>query len=195
MSGNSSATGGFLEQITPPFSDDDRMNALHDVVVGVLGLTPSLVRPRWQPNEPKQPDATTDWVALGITEVDGTDFPHFQHVNGGPSILTRWQQFAVMVSCYGPNAQRNITELRDSLYVPQNLESLNRFAIKLHGTQPTTTVPELVNNQWINRVDMTVSFVQEVTRDYNILDIASSQGTITANDGVTAQYDTSTTQE
>ena len=52
MSGNTSASGGYLSPTSSPPADDDALSSiLHDLVVGVTGLAPTLVFPRWQPQQ------------------------------------------------------------------------------------------------------------------------------------------------
>ncbi|MFT2520511.1 hypothetical protein ACMWQB_30330, partial [Escherichia coli] len=64
---NTSATGGYLVPAvaSPPLDDDDLDNLLHDMIAGISGLPRAMVRPRWQPTVPKQPEPGVNWCAFG----------------------------------------------------------------------------------------------------------------------------------
>lgn len=189
MGGNSSATGGYLQQLGTSLTDDQIIDAVNGAIAGITGFAGNMIRPRWQLNPPRMPDNGTDWIASGITTRVATDYPVIQHKNGGPDRLTRWSTYTVTISVYGPNAGGNAEILRDGLYISQNLEALSANNIKLRDVGDTTAVPELVNNQWYNRSDIEIRLAISISRDYNVLDIASAEGTITADSGVTATFD------
>lgn len=192
---NSSATGGYLTQTVPALADDLLVDSLTAAIGAVVGIPGNLVRPRWQPNPPRSPENTVNWVAVGIAARRALDYPVIAHQAGGPDVLQRWVNYEVAVSMYGPNAQGNAETLRDGLYIRQNLEQLATADIKLTDAAPEiTAAPELVNNQWYNRADMTIRFQAKTTRAYNVLDIASTSGTITA-DNSTASTETWTTNQ
>ena len=185
---NTSATGGPLPQINAPISKAALEDAFSATVAGILRLSNGLVRPRWQPGPPNQPDAGVDWVSLGITARDTNGFPYVSHAHGGPSTLIRWPILTVLISLYGPNADDYAEELRDALYLNQNLEALNLLGVKLVEAGEVVAVPDLTNVQWINRVDLRTRFAMEQTRQYNILDFASSDGTVTTDTGVSGSF-------
>lgn len=188
MSGHTSATGGPLAQTNPIALDTDLENALHDLITYVLGLTGDLVRPRWQMRPPNQPAIGVTWASFGITRRERFDYPQITHFNGGPDRLTRWTMVHVLVSVYGPNASANAEALRDAMYIGQNNEGLASVGLKITDAGEVTMLPDLINTQFVNRADLPLRFAQAVNRDYNVLDIASSEGPITTVDGVTAEW-------
>jgi len=189
MSGNTSATGGFLTQQNTPLSDQALEDAITAAVRGIIGLPDGMVRPRWQPIPPKQPAPSVNWAAVGITERIGIDYPVIRHFNGGPDRLTRWSSLLVMISIYGPGCQGLAEQLRDGFYIAQNGEQLGALNIKIIDVGKVTAVPDLFNMQWINRSDLSLRLAQAVDRDYAVLDLASSQGFFTADDNVTTEWD------
>jgi len=189
MSGNTSASGGYLRQTNTPLSDTQLEDALVAAVVGICGLPPGMVRPRWQPTPPKQPAPSVNWAAVGITERTGIDYPVIHHFDGGPDRLTRWSNVTVLASVYGPGCQGLAEQLRDGFYIAQNLEQLSLISVKLTEIGTITAVPDMFNMQWINRCDVVMRFNQAVDRDYAVLDLASSSGGIFADDGITTEWD------
>ena len=67
---NNSATGGYLLPTgTNPYpSTLTFLQFMNTVMAGISGLPSALVRPRWQPNPPVQPDIDTDWLAFGVLD-------------------------------------------------------------------------------------------------------------------------------
>lgn len=185
---HSSATGGYLRPTNTPLSDRQLENVLHDALSGMLGIPPDLVRPRWQPRPPSQPSTTLNWCAFGVTLRTPMDYPVVQHFNGGPSRLTRWSAVTVLVSLYGPDCEELALVLQDGLYIAQNREQLELVGIRLTDVGEATSVPDLVNVQWIGHVDVPIRLAQAIDRDYNILDLASSEGTITTDTEVVGAW-------
>lgn len=183
-----SSTGGYLTQLNTPLTDQALEDAITAAIRGIIGLPDGMVRPRWQPQPPKQPAPNVNWAAVGITERTGIDYPAIRHINGGPDRLTRWSRLTVMISIYGPGCQGLAEQLRDGFYIAQNGDQLATFGIKITDVGRVTAVPDLFNMQWINRADLPLRLTQAVDRDYAVLDIASSHGVITADDGVTTEW-------
>lgn len=188
ISQHSSATGGPLPQANTTTTDEQLENVLMDTVAGILNLPHTLVRPRWQPRPPKQPEPNVNWASVGIMSRAATDFPYIKHFPGGPDRLTRWGTLDVMVSLFGPACQELAEQLRDGFYIDQNREQLGAIGVKMIEATNMTAVPDLFNMQWINRFDLTIRFARAVDREYNVLDIASSEGTIATQNGVESEW-------
>lgn len=191
MSGNTSATGGYLRPLTaPPLTDQQLAVFIQAAVVGITGLPGSLVRPRWQKDPPTQPSPDTNWCAIGVTEHRALDFPYVIHDgdanNGnGVDIVARQEYLEVLASFYGPAAAYNGWLLRDGLYVPQNLEGLNQQGIKLIGSGTLAHTGELVNAQFIPRVDLPLTLAREIDTAFGIENLESAEIDFYADDGVT----------
>lgn len=85
MNANTSATGGYLQPIASPpnqenLQDDVLTDLFQEVVVKVTNMDPTLVRPRWQPSPPAQPDVSVSWAAIGIAETRPDVFPSITHL-------------------------------------------------------------------------------------------------------------------
>lgn len=175
---NTSATGGYLSPAASPAPSEDA--ALEDIfqsaIVGVTSIDGKLVRPRWQPKPPKQPSADTDWIAFGVIRQTPDASPYIEHNGGGDGkdTMKRHEDIELAITCYGPNGSKYATILRDSFWLPQNNEGLNAHSISFVDGHEMRPFPELVNQQWIRRHDITLRFRREVVRDYAILNIEAA---------------------
>ena len=159
-------------------AEDAALDAvLQAMVVGITGLDGSLVRPRWQPTLPQQPEPTVNWCAIGVLSATPDFSPWITHVSGpnvtDPSadLSVRYETLDVLATFYGPNAKSYAGVLRDGLGIPQNNEPLNAADIYLIETMPQRRAPELVNQQWINRWDLMIRFTRQIQRVYAVPNI------------------------
>lgn len=161
---NTSATGGYIQPLTPPpISGDQLDGVMQALVVGVTGLPGNLVRPRWQSIEPKSPDLSVDWCGIGVIEYVAESNVSHTHSGVGLGSSTSYQveKMVVSASFYGPNCRSNAALLRAGLMMAQNREALSLLEISLAG-EPTAAsrVPELVNGQWLDRADLQFAIVR-----------------------------------
>ena len=181
MSGNTSASGGYLpeQQLPATLENPGLADLIQGLLAGVTGMDPTLVRPRWQVTPPNEPALGTDWIAFGFTErTPEPSTPWIFHdgaANGGlgQDILRKNQDLHLTVSCYGPNAEDYGDRVHDGFYIPQNLELLGANGIKMVDTEPMVTVPELVNAVWIPRTDLPIRLRRHTERAYAIENIVS----------------------
>lgn len=185
MSGNTSATGGFLLG-TPlfPQTEDQLTNLLQGMTVGITGLDPTLVRPRWQPQPPTQPSADTDWCAIGILTYINYDFPEWTQDTNLSGTLHRLEELEVVASFYGPNSSINASVLRDGMYVQQNYQTMAAQGIKLCHIGDITHVPELINRQYISRSDVQLNFMRMVERGYPVETLVAAEVTFVTDNGL-----------
>lgn len=174
---NDSSTGGFIPPASSPapLADAALDNLFQQLVVGVTGLPGSLVRPRWQPVVPKQPDPSTNWCAIGVTLLSPDDYPSEVHngTGNGSDTQSDHESINVTASFYGPNAMANAKQLRSGLYVAQNRDTLVAAGLNLKEARQLIQAPDLVNEQWIRRWDLTIVFRRQSIYTYSILNIAS----------------------
>jgi len=177
---NTSATGGYLTPTTGPVDDQALRRFLQAMIVGVTGLTGPMVRPLWQKNPPPIPNIDVDWIAFGITE-QRPDANPFHKQNANNATLIRHEEFDVRCSVYGPSCQNYTGRLREAMYLAQNRENLYLAGMGLVGFSPTTHIPELINDRWFERADITMTLRREIKREYPILNFVAAEGTIKAN--------------
>lgn len=175
---NDSSTGGYiLPAGSPAPLEDAALDALfQQVVTGVTGLPGAMVRPRWQPTVPKQPEPATNWCAIGVTNIDPDDYPVEVHddTGEGHDNYAVHETLVVLASFYGPNSMSNAKVMRDGLYIAQNREALTPQGITVTDVGKPVAAPELVNQQWIRRYDVEIRFRRKVERTYPILNILSA---------------------
>jgi hypothetical protein len=180
---NNSSTGGYLAPTSALAPEDDAFdNIMQELVVGVTALPTNLVRPRWQPVPPAQPEATVNWCAIGITEESPQSgrpaITHDSAASGGigADTLQVNDEAEIMASFYGPNSGQFAKLLRDGIMLPQNRESLELQGFRLVGMPSATRqVPELVNQVFIGRFDLTFRIKRASITVWPIENIASLQ--------------------
>jgi hypothetical protein len=157
---------------------------LHDVIAGCTGLDPTLVRPRWQPEPANIPTFGTDWVAFGVSSTEVDFNPAVIHVDDGDGydILQEHEVDTVLCAFYGPHAGRYTSYLRRGLFVHQNRAALRANAVGLVEVSAPQRAPELIKNQWLNRIDTEIRLRREIRFHYAVRNIVSAQGPITAED-------------
>lgn len=188
MTGNTSATGGFLLPTgAAPAEGQALENALQQIIVGVTGLPSPMVRPRWQPVPPTQPQATTEWCAFGISsrEPEGTPYVVHNATGDGSDQMTRQEIIEVLLSFYGPGCQNFAAIFRDGIWMNQNEETMVANNMGLIDVGRLRAAPDLVNTQWINRCDIAFTLRRQVVRTYQVLNIEAAGITLTDDTGRT----------
>lgn len=183
---NTSATGGYLAPTSPPVPDDDHLDDMfQEMVVGITGLAPDLVRPRWQPVDRKIPDVSVNWCAIGVVSDEPDANAYVVHSQGDPGSggqddLRRTENIRVMATFYGPSSKGYAKILRDGLSIAQNREQLGNALLAVITTDTIRAVPEQINEQWVRRYDLPLVFRRTVVRSYAVQSIARADMTLHA---------------
>lgn len=157
MSGADTTTGGFLE-VVPGLTATATEDVLHDLIAGLTGLDVRLVRPRWQPDPPKQPAPDVNWCAFGITG-DTEEAAQLIHGDDAARLHTE-DLLTVLVSFYGPAAADLAKGVRRGMHVPASRDLLRRHSLALVEIGAATTAPDFVGGAWIARIDMPLTLRQ-----------------------------------
>lgn len=151
---------------------------IQTVMVGVSGLPGPLVRPKWQPEAPKQPDILTNWMAIGI-DVASPDANAWLGVNSDTtSQMQRHELLDISCSIYGPEALETYRLIRDGFQVPQNREALFHANMGFVEISPGRKIPDLVHERWVNRIETNVFLQREIQRVYSVPTLQSAEGVI-----------------
>lgn len=176
---STSAAPGYLRPDPSSFekADQELRVFLQGLIVGMTGIAGSLVRPRWQPEPPSTPDYGIDWAAVGVTAKNPDRFAHVGHISSGEGQdqVYRNEILSVLVSFYGPNAERNADMMSLGFQVSQNRDQLQVNGYGLVEVENTTTIPELVNERWLMRVDLPFSLRRAQVATYNVLNLQGAQ--------------------
>jgi len=151
---------------------------IQSVIVGISGYNGTLVRPKWQTNPPKQPGITTNWIAFAIANIIGDSNAYTGLTPGNVDILQRNESLEIQVAFYGPNAQENVSAFRDGFQIQQNLEALRLANMGFTGTTSAIRGPDIVNERWVDRYELTLILNRMVQRVYPVLSFASVLGSI-----------------
>ena len=169
LSNNTSTERGWL---IPTSGDPDYDEALDRLLSqwmrNVSGLSAGMVRPRWQKDQPPLLPVETNWCAFGVIGWSGDDSPAFTRQTDDGSQLWRHETIECMASFYGPAGMVYASRFRDCISVPQNNAALNALGLSLGDYTGLTPFPELINQQWVRRYDMTVRLRRKVVREYGI---------------------------
>jgi hypothetical protein len=173
----------FLTPTSPPPPYDDALDdVLTETVVGITGLAPQLVRPRWQPDPPPQPAVTVDWCALGVTATDRDVFSSTVHDGRGEGSSTeyRCEEHTVTVSFYGPRAEGYAALLQDGFGVEPNRYALQRVGIAFVRCGPYRNASFLVATENLRRFDLDFQVRRRVARTYDVRNVRKLDGAVVA---------------
>ena len=183
---NTSATGGYLQQVAGPLEGLDLRRFIGTVLVGVSGFAPEMVRPAWQQNPPPVPNIDTNWMAFGITARRADNDPYqVEKDDGLRTLMLRHEELDIMLAFYGPDCLQKAAEVREGFELTQNTESLLLAGMAYIDLSDIIHAPELVNDRYFDRADTTLTIRREVRREYRILNFVSANGAIHANRDVT----------
>lgn len=183
---NTSATGGYLQQVAGPLEGLDLRRFIGTVLVGVSGFEPEMVRPAWQQNPPPVPSIDTNWMAFGITARRADNDPYqVEKDDGLRTLMLRHEELDIMLAFYGPDCLQKAAEVREGFELTQNTESLLLAGMAYIDLSDIIHAPELVNDRYFDRADTTLTIRREVRREYRILNFVSANGAIHANRDIT----------
>lgn len=151
---------------------------LQTVLVGISGLPGTMVRPKWQIAPPKQPDVAVNWMGFGITRSMPDTYSYVGVNSSGQTVSQRQEGLEIGCSIYGPEGLDIETLIRDGFQIPQNLQALTAANMGFTEIGQALQVPDLINERWINRIEMSIFIRREIQRTYAIPTLISANGKI-----------------
>lgn len=179
-----STTAGYLAPLAPdPKYDEALENIFHGLLHGITGIPKTLIRPRWQPDPPNQPDFQTNWVAFGVTIMQSDWDPYLLHepeaaAGAGISSQSQGETLHIMLSFYGPNYQAYERRFRHGIHIEQNRDALTVEKIKFIELTEPVTLPALLKEKWVKRIDSKMVCRRWVSRTYPIRHFVEASGEI-----------------
>lgn len=175
MSNNSSTEPGWLTPTSPDPVYDEALDAqLSQWISSVSGLPAEEVRPRWREDPLLMPSLETTWCAFGITAWSSDDNPAFSRQTDESVQFWRHETFACTASFYGPAGMTFAARFRDGIAVPQNNAALNALGFSLRGEIFLNPCPELIEQTWVLRYDMTAQLRRKIVREYAIQSLVAA---------------------
>lgn len=166
---NDSTAPGYLTPLSASQDYDETLEReLSRWVKALSGLPDGMVRPRWTPLQPALPPADKNWCGFGIIGFNSDNAPAFAQQSDDSNQLWRHEVIETLASFYGPQSQSIATLFRDGMTVEQNNETLKQNELSLADYSELTAFPELINNQWVRRYDITVRLRRKIIREYGI---------------------------
>jgi len=179
---NDSTQPGYLTPLSAPQAYDEPLEReLSRWVKALSGLPDGMVRPRWTPVQAAMPAQNVNWCGFGIVGFTSDTSPAFVQSEDDAQ-MWRHEVVECLASFYGPSSQEIAALFRDGMQIPQNNVELNRYQLSFFDASPLTSFPELINNQWVRRYDVTVRLRRKVVREYGIKSIVDGNVTISTGE-------------
>lgn len=173
MSDDSTTAGYLTPSGEQPAYDTDLERLISRWIRGVTGLDVSLIYPRWTDPQLTIPKNGTTWCAFGVTGIQEDFNPAYVQ---GEEIAEQWshETISLILCFYGPQGLAAATRFRDGMLVPQNNDTLKQSGLTFLQQGRILNLPELINNQWVRRYDISVDLRRKIIRTYGIQSLAAA---------------------
>lgn len=183
---NNSSTSGILSpSLNPDVLEGEKLvDFFQNWVASITGMPGQYVRPRWQAEPPNIPASNIDWCAIGIKRRESDTYVSEVHVSAdlGYNELRRHEILHFLISFYGPRADLYSELFREGVQVAQNREILTLHSMGLVETGEVVTVPEMIKDKWLNRLDLDFSIRRQIVRHYAVQNLNSADVSVNGNE-------------
>ncbi|MXF49430.1 hypothetical protein GR294_23330 [Raoultella sp. Lac2] len=179
---NDSTEPGYLTPVgDAPDYDKDLEKQLSRWVRGVTGMPVNMVLPRFTDPQPKIPVNGETWCGFNFATLSRPGMPANTQVSDEQSEQWSWENIQALFCFYGPGGSAMATRFRDGMFIEQNSDTFRRISgLSLVDAGEIRNLPELINNQWVRRYDLTVTLSRKNTRTYNVKSVVA-ESVIDAN--------------
>lgn len=169
MSNDSTEPGYLVPVGVSPDYDQDLERKISQWVRGVTGLDVKMVLPRWTDPQQTIPKNGNTWCAFGIRSFPSSRLPARVQISEDESEQWSWENIEVILCFYGPNGASVASLFRAGIQIDQNNDTLRAATgLSLTDYGQIYNLPELINNQWVRRYDITVTLSRKNVRTYNV---------------------------
>lgn len=160
-------------------------NWLQHWVAAVTYIDSERARPRWQQVPPNIPDfnAVECWLSLGITKrrpLNMYSWVEFRNGSDPHSLMSRHEEIEVLVTFWGREADTYATNFHSGLMVWQNTHLLRLVGMAFADVGESLHVPELIKEQWLQRIDKTIILRRSIMRNYPVFNLTAFEGWVNA---------------
>lgn len=148
------------------------------VLVGLSDLPGPMVRPKWQIAPPKQPDVAVNWIGFGVDVAVPDANAYIGLDESVNTVSQRHETLEVGCAIYGPDALDIYGLIRDGFQIQPNLFALRSANMGFVEISQALTLPDLVHERFINRVQTSIFLRREIQRVYPIVTLLSANGVI-----------------
>ncbi len=181
---NDSTGPGYLTPVgDAPDYDEELERQLSRWVRGITGLSVKKVYPRFIDPQQKIPPNGETWCGFNFSSLSRPGTPANVQVSEEQSEQWSWESVQVLFCFYGPGGSAMATRFRDGIFIAQNADTFRQISgLSLVEAGDIRNLPELINNQWVRRYDLSVTLSRKNTRTYNVKSILDGNVTISTGD-------------
>jgi len=190
---NTSATGGFLNVVNHPLSQEQIEALLFPIITNLTGLDESHVFVAYQQTPPAAPKLEEDWVGYYLSMMGADNFPQVYHdpSGEGTDIEVENVHWNWVMEFVGPNSVHLARQLRASIYIEQNrpMELYNNgLAIKYADS--LKFFPYVENGKWLKKSYLRIKIDQWCPYRFDVLNLLSAHGRGVTDEGLEIYFDT-----
>jgi hypothetical protein len=151
--------------------DQDLARYLQQMVAGITGLDPTLVRPSWQPEPPDEPEVGTTWCSIRKEDFDPETFAWEgnTNVNGQDvHLVVRHEMVNLVAQFQGPQSERTADFLSLGFQLAQNREYFTRSGYGFVESGKKVVLPLSRNERYLYVVDLPFTLRRRQQVDYAV---------------------------
>lgn len=147
-------------------------------------------QPAWVKDVPipdMQPDYTTDWVALSITDFLPERGSAVKSFNGRTFLVIRHRILNVNLIFYGPKCTDYATTLEQTVWLGADTEEMDVNDLGFVAIDSVSHQPELLHDIWYPRVDITLRLRERIDTQFGISTFTNASGILISEGSKTAR--------